>query len=168
MHSLLTWAAGALAALAVATLAAPDLRAAGPGMTFPDDSKLAIERHLEKAQRLIKNERYEEAIAQLEKARETDPKNPDVYNLLGFATRKLGRLDEAGPYYAQALALDPDHLGALAYQGELFLMQNTPDAAKANLAKLAEACGTCREYGELAAAIAAYEAGQTPAGKSAW
>jgi tetratricopeptide (TPR) repeat protein len=168
MHRIWTLFSFALVSVGAAIFVAPDLNAAGRGMTFPDDSKLAIERQLEKAVRLIKNERYEDAIEQLKKAKETDPKNPDVYNLLGFASRKLGRLDEAGPYYEQALALDPDHLGALEYQGELFLMQSNIDGAKANLAKLAEACGDCEEYRELEEAIQTFEAGGTTESGSAW
>ena len=79
----------------------------------------------------------------------------DVNNLLGFASRKLGQYKQAGAYYVKALTIDPSHLGALEYQGELFLVQKKIALAKQNLAKLKALCGTsCEEYLDLKQGIA--------------
>ena len=77
-------------------------------------------------------------------------------NLLGFASRKLGQYKEAGTYYTKALKIKPNHLGALEYQGELFVLTKNMTKAKANLAKLKTACGTsCVEYLDLKKSIEA-------------
>lgn len=82
------------------------------------------------------------------------PNSADVNNLLGYANRNLKKYSESAKYYAKALKLDPKHLGALEYQGELFLMTNKLRSAKANLAKLKKLCGTsCEEYIDLQKAI---------------
>ena len=57
--------------------------------------------------------------------------------------------------YTQALTLNPDHLGALEYQGELFLQTGKPDLAKANLARIKGICGDCEESEDLEKAITA-------------
>ena len=50
-----------------------------------------------------------------------DAKNADAWNLLGFTYRKLGQLDDSDAAYLTVLSINPDHLGALEYQGELFI-----------------------------------------------
>lgn len=110
---------------------------------------------LDEARAHIAAEAWPQAINALRTARPMAPNNADLHNLLGFALRKSGDLSAAGAAYDRALTLDPDHLGALEYQGELFLMLGRPDAAAANLARLEALCGACEEYRELAATIAA-------------
>lgn len=82
------------------------------------------------------------------------PRDADALNLVGFASRKAGALEQAATFYAAALAVEPDHLGALEYQGELFLQQGDRAAAEANLARLTALCGACEEREDLAAALA--------------
>jgi len=61
--------------------------------------------------------------------------------------------------YDKALTIDPEHKGALEYQGELFLTLKQPDKAKANLAKLKQQCSfNCKERDDLMRAINAYNA----------
>ncbi len=83
-----------------------------------------------------------------------EPDNADAWNLLGFASRKSGDLAAAEVAYGRALAINPDHLGALEYQGEMYLDLQKPDMAKANLARLQSLCGTCEEATDLAEALA--------------
>ncbi len=106
---------------------------------------------LDKARALIKNQQWTQAIAELK----TLSPNADVYNLLGFSSRKNGQLKEAFAYYDKALNLDPAHKGALEYQGEAFLMAKQPAQAQTNLARLKTLCGgtQCEEYQDLEAAI---------------
>ena len=111
---------------------------------------------LKKAIKHIDREQFDRAISELRKAADLRPKNADIQNYLGFAYRKSGKLEASGNHYAKALELDPDHKGALEYQGELFLMTGAPEKARANLARLEDLCPSgCSELTDLKAAIAA-------------
>jgi tetratricopeptide (TPR) repeat protein len=81
------------------------------------------------------------------------PKNADVWNLLGYTNRNMKLHGPALDAYEMALNLDPKHLGALEYQGELFVTLKRMDDAKANLAKLKDLCKDCEEMQDLQAAI---------------
>ena len=82
-----------------------------------------------------------------------DAGNADAWNLLGYTQRNLGNMEDSATAYLAALAINPDHLGALEYQGELFLKTGKPDLAKANLERLKSLCGTCEEAADLEEAI---------------
>lgn len=97
---------------------------------------------------------FKGARAALIETNQLFPNNADVNNLLGFTSRKMKMYSSAGKYYAQALAIDPNHLGALEYQGELFLLTKRTAQAKKNLAKLKAICGVnCEEYQDLKKAL---------------
>ena len=103
---------------------------------------------------LIAGEKYHEAILPLKSAEKSAQNDADIQNLLGFVHRKTGRLDAADGYYQRALEINPKHKGALAYQGELFVMRGDKVAASANLARLDEICWLgCSEYDDLKKAI---------------
>ena len=104
---------------------------------------------------LIAAKKYQQALVELKRVNQIVINNADVNNLLGFASRKLGQYSQAGAYYVKALKIDANHLGALEYQGELFVIQKKTNLAKQNLAKLKKICGTaCEEYRDLQKAIA--------------
>ncbi len=110
------------------------------------------------AEKLIKEWKYADAIPLLEKVIKAEPENADAYNQLGYAHRKLNKLPEAKSHYARALAVKPDHKGALEYQGELYLMLDDLKAAEANLAQLDKLCFFgCAEFTDLKKAIAEYK-----------
>ena len=103
----------------------------------------------------IKAKDFTAAIAELTPMLSTH-QHADVYNLLGFSWRKSGDYKQAATFYSKALDFDPNHAGALEYQGEMFVELGQLDKAKANLAKLATLCPTgCEERGDLEKAIAA-------------
>lgn len=104
---------------------------------------------------LARTGKYQEALGYLTLA---DPADPRVVTYIGFATRKLGDVDAALPYYRRALELNPNYSVARAYMGEAFLQKNQPAEAKAELAQIASRCGTsCAEYIDLAGHIQAFE-----------
>lgn len=108
-----------------------------------------------RAAELAASARYDEALTILVDLADRSPGDADVFNLLGFSYRKSGDLIRADANYKRALRLNPDHRGALAYQGELFLMGGDTAAAKANLARLAALCPAgCDERAELEKALA--------------
>lgn len=104
---------------------------------------------------LINEARYEAAIALLGDARRAAGPHPDILTYLGFAHRKMQRFDTAEGYYRAALAIAPDHRGALEYYGELKLERGNVAGAKAHLARLEAICGFgCNEADELRRRIA--------------
>jgi tetratricopeptide (TPR) repeat protein len=95
---------------------------------------------------------YEAAIAAL-RALERDD-NPDVATLLGYASRKLGRYDDAKFWYERALAADPNHAVTWSYYGMWHAEQGNVLKAKEDLEKVRVICGTeCEAYALLKKAI---------------
>jgi len=110
---------------------------------------------LTKARALIKAENFKAAIAELNDAVDRGEQHADLYNLLGFSLRKSGDLKNAATYYRKALDFDPNHKGALEYQGEMFVQMKDLDRARQNLAKLVKLFPTgCEERDDLEKAIA--------------
>ena len=78
--------------------------------------------------------------------------------MIGFALRKLGRVDEAMGYYEKVLAAHPDRTNTRQYLGEAFLQKGEPAKAKEQLAEIAKRCGVaCEDYQLLADEIAKFE-----------
>ena len=104
-------------------------------------------------QRYLERGWYRRAVGSLRKATQLDPFNADAWNELGFAYRNVENYNQSARAYDRALSLEPNHLGALNYQGFMFLETNDPDSARSNLAQLGELCRSCREYQLLKDAI---------------
>ena len=103
---------------------------------------------------LLNAKNFKQALADLKVIDSEFKDNADVNNLLGYSSRKLKQYKPADTYYKKALKINPNHLGALEYQGELFVLTNKASAAKKNLAKLEKLCGLkCGEYLDLKKAI---------------
>jgi len=101
--------------------------------------------------------KYTEALEVLAMA--ADQNDPRILNATGFATRKLGHVDKALPYYHKALSLDPNYVLAREYLGEAYLTKGDLASAKDQLAEIQQRCGTaCTAYVHLAGHIAAFEA----------
>ena len=114
-----------------------------------DDATLAAY-----AYQLAKADRYGEALAMLDLLQ--DANTPEALNYRGYATRKLGRVEEGVGYYLQAVKLDPDYTLVREYLGEAYVTQGKIDLARRELAEIEKRCGTtCEEYEDLAEAIAA-------------
>src|SRR5262245_27445511 len=88
---------------------------------------------------------YAGGIAQLRALGRDD--NPDVANLLGYSSRKLGKYDDAKYWYEKALAANPNHTLTWSYYGMWHAEQGNLLKARDHLTKVASICGTeCREY----------------------
>ncbi len=73
--------------------------------------------------------------------------NADVATLIGYASRKLGRYDDAKAWYQRALAADPNHAVTWSYYGMWHAEQGNVLKAKDDLEKVRLICGTdCRAY----------------------
>lgn len=105
---------------------------------------------------LIERQDYAGALTALEGVVDRNPRNADAYNLMGYASRKQGAFDAAFSYYQQALDIDPRHLGALQYLGELYLDLGDIPGAQAQLERIDSICWLgCEEERDLAAQIQA-------------
>jgi hypothetical protein len=130
--------------------------AGGAPLTIIGDN--AANADYQQAQSAIDRQDYSQAAALLQQVLQRQPDNPDVLNLMGFSERKLGKASTALDYYKKALDLQPDHIGANEYLGELYLELKQPDMAEQRLAVLQQVCGDCEEYTELKEKIEQFKA----------
>ena len=89
---------------------------------------------------LINERRYDEALASLDQAAATFGPHPDILTYQGYTWRKKGDYARAETYYRQALAIDPRHVGATEYYGELKVARGDVAGARVMLAKLDRIC----------------------------
>jgi tetratricopeptide (TPR) repeat protein len=103
--------------------------------------------------KLAQDGKYDQAISALNALNKPD--DPRVLNWIGFSYRKMGKVDEAMPYYEKALAKAPEFTPAHEYMGEAYLQMKNVDKAKEQLAQIEKLCGnqTCEEYKDLSEAI---------------
>ena len=125
-----------------------------PTQTPTPAAAKSVNTELAKVTTLLNANNFKQALAELKIIDSEFKNNADVNNLLGYSSRKLKQYKPAATYYEKALKLNPNHLGALEYQGELFVLTNKVSAAKKNLVKLEKLCGLkCGEYLDLKKAI---------------
>ena len=114
----------------------------------------SVNSELAKVTTLLNANNFKQALSDLKVIDSEFKNNADVNNLLGYSSRKLKQYKPAATYYEKALKINPNHLGALEYQGELFVLTNKVSSAKKNLVKLEKLCGLkCGEYLDLKKAI---------------
>ena len=130
---------------------------AGPSFAVgtSDGSSEVAAAPYDEAKAMVDEGSYAAALPKLVGLVQNDPGNADAWNLLGFTYRKLDQLEDSDAAFLKVLGINRVHLGALEYQGELFITQGKIDAAKANLVKLQGLCGDCEEAGDLAEALKA-------------
>ena len=142
-----------------AVLPVVDALAAGSSTGSSDSASQADRRNLERGKQAIEAGDWDRAASFLERAAGSDSRNADVFNLLAYSYRHLGRLDDAFANYGRALALDPRHLGAHEYIGEAYLLVGDLAKAEEHLVALTEICVACEETEELAEAIEQFREG---------
>jgi tetratricopeptide (TPR) repeat protein len=153
-RNLLTSVAAGAFALALPIAVA---MAAGSSTTVSTGNPSADDEY-KAAQASIAQADYKTAMTHLQNVISAKPDDADALNLMGFSERKTGDMNESLEYYNKALALNPNHLGANEYLGELYLDMKMPDKAKERLEVLKSACGgTCEEYTELKEKIDQYK-----------
>ena len=109
---------------------------------------------LDDAQELVDSQNWTAALPVLKRIVADQPDDPDALNLLAYVLRHTGDYRNAEGFYHKALGIDPQHLGANEYLGELYVLTGAPDQARERLAVIETICGNaCEEYRELKAAI---------------
>jgi len=139
------WCAATLLALSI-----PWALAAGSGMGVDA---------LADARQYIAANQWDQALESLRKV--NDPGSPDWQNLMGYCLRSKKTPDvvTAQKHYDAALRIDPSHRGALAYSGELALMNGNLPMAEQRLAILGKVCNRkCEEFLSLDSAVRRYKA----------
>jgi tetratricopeptide (TPR) repeat protein len=111
------------------------------------------------ASQALEMKKYDLAIQVLSQAPEKQ--SADWHNLMGFSLRLKTPPQLAMPegHYQAALKINPMHLGALEYYGELLLLKNDLPGAQALLKRLEKACTSgCEELSDLQKSITAFKA----------
>lgn len=131
------------------------------GDTKPADSKPAPEKKSEREFRdgykqayalIYKQHDYTGGITALRALGYDD--HPDVANLIGYSSRKLGRYDDAKVWYEKALAADPKHTRTWQYYGMWQLEQGNRLKAEDYLEQIRLICGQgCDDYTSLKSAL---------------
>ncbi len=97
---------------------------------------------VEEATELLHEERYREAMIELRRALQANPKNAYAYYFLGVAMFEIGELEPARDAYAACLKLSPEYLGArVASCHVLRLTGDVRGAIREGLAALSRAPG---------------------------
>jgi tetratricopeptide (TPR) repeat protein len=128
---------------------------AGTNNSASDDQGTSVTKDFKNAQKLIYSKKYEKAIDILISLEDKKPigfSKADLYNYLGFATRKKNNpnYEDAEEYYLLALSIDANHIGALEYLGELYFEMDRLGQAEELLMKLGAVAGeNSVEYKEL-------------------
>ena len=126
-------------------------------LAFSAGSSSSVDANKEylKAEKLIKSYEFEKAIKALNKLLTETPDGytkADLYNYLGYATRKQQKpnFEKAEKYYLEALKINDQHIGALEYLGELYYETDRLEEAFELLDRLGSAAGKdSEEYLEL-------------------
>jgi tetratricopeptide (TPR) repeat protein len=101
---------------------------------------------------IYKDHDYGAGIAKLHSLGQDD--TAEIANLIGYASRKLGRFDDAKVWYERALAANPNYARTWSYYGMWHAEQGNLLKAADMLQKVRSICGTeCKEYTELKSAL---------------
>lgn len=103
----------------------------------------------------IAKEEWKNAQTLLQPLAKSHPKSADVFNLLGFTQRSSGQFDVSLKNYLHALKLNPAHLEAHVYLGQLFIKTGKLEKAVAQSKIIAKLCPKgCKPRKELEKALA--------------
>lgn len=96
------------------------------------------EQYFSRGQAALEKQEYDDAVKWYKKALRKKENYPDALNGLAFSMRMIaaGHIKQAEDLYNQALTIDPEHVGALEYQGELWVWKGELVKANDNLEKL--------------------------------
>ena len=112
-----------------------------------------------KAEKYIYEKKFKKSLKLLRaltKREDLGDLRADIYNLLGFSYRKINKpkLDKSFAAYMMALEIDPEHIGAHEYLGELYLMLGQKEKSQDMLLNLEVLAGVkSKEYLDLKFAI---------------
>lgn len=103
----------------------------------PKQAKEA-ELHSQLAQNLLNKGEATQALAELLRAEQLDPKNPEIQNLLGLAYSEKDLLDDAERCFRKAVELDKDYSEARNHLCAVFITRGRYDDGIAECSKAVE------------------------------
>jgi Flp pilus assembly protein TadD len=112
-------------------------------------SEASVEESLDKAQKDIGADRFDEALSICQKVLTLDPKSARAYYLVGIIQVQLGATDVAKKAFIESVKIDPARIGTHIYLGKLYLLSKDWDTAKPEFQealKLGDETGSA-EYG---------------------
>lgn len=132
--------------LCLCLLMAPEIGLAGVSAASAKTSQV----FLKKGIIAVDHSQAKVAISLLERAIVADPANAKAFSYLGRAEQIAGRPKRSEKYFHIALDIEPNQPDALNWAGQLDLVQDKPDAARAKLDRLTRTCRDCPQTRELA------------------
>ncbi len=142
-------------------LASAAMAAGSPSTSRPPTPRQAPASDYDLGVKAVQAGDYARARALFQKVVQIDPRNADAWNNLGFSHRNLKQFSQSLVAYQKALAINPDHLGANEYLGELYLQIGNLEKTREQVNKLSALCPSgCKEADDLRKAIKAYESAQ--------
>lgn len=139
-----------LALLIAGTAASVAIGAANDDSIAPASQRWVAtgEAALDKGQALVAIDAFEAGLA-------VDPKNPRAFLGIAHAYDVQGLPGRAIKYYREALALEPNDLGALEGQGKALIARGATTRARVNLDRIKTLCkGDCPAAKRLETALA--------------
>jgi tetratricopeptide (TPR) repeat protein len=140
----------------------PDTKTCGKGEVWDSRSQKCVKAEngvlpdknlADNAYALTEAGRYTEALNVLNLMK--DPNTAVALNYRGYATRRMGRIDEGIGYYLKSVKLDPRYAQVREYLGEAYVLKGDVPRAEAQLKAIKTICGTtCEEYQNLVVFIA--------------
>jgi tetratricopeptide (TPR) repeat protein len=140
----------------------PDAKTCGKGEVWDSRNQRCVKAEngvlpdknlADNAYALVKAGRYAEALHVLDLMQ--NPNTAVALNYRGYATRRMGKVDEGIGYYLKSVALDPHYAQVREYLGEAYLIKGDVAAATGQLLAIKGICGTtCEAYQDLQVAIA--------------
>lgn len=123
------------ARLRTASQGQPGVRSGGQTVAAGGAATGDVTQMIQSAWQLCQSGKLAEAIPAFEAATQVDPKNPDAWNGLGWATFNSGKKDQAEKAFQQAVELTPEHPAALNGLGQLYLSEKKYPEAEQYLLK---------------------------------
>jgi tetratricopeptide (TPR) repeat protein len=100
----------------------------------PNDAKA----HIKYGQFLIGAKRNTEALGHFQKAAAVEPQNDKAHYFIGLIARMQNKLEIAGPEFAEAVRLNPNHAKALGNLALIQLERKHVDEARKNFLRVVE------------------------------
>lgn len=102
------------------------------------------------------DKKFRRALERAQDAVALDSTYHEAWNMVGYASRKLGEYDRAFAAYGKCLSIKPDYAPAREYLGEAWLEKNDPSKAREQLAVLETMNPDSDESKALRGAVDAY------------
>jgi len=139
-----------LLALALPLVLAAALVSPARAVDVPHRNPPAEERAVRQAREAIAEQAWRRAIELLQTHTIAYPDDADAHNLLGYSLRQIESYELSLAAYERALAINPEHLGAHEYLGQLMLTLGRRERAMHHLRALERLCqASCEGYQQL-------------------